>query len=243
MARTYAVYGGGFGSGTFKVARRDATVQVKDGITPVLNAFEKHLKSDLLRAARHTAYTLMVDIKSGIKRGSADSIMIPNRKVLDPSAMIRVYNKFKTRKIKKGTLVLDRMLRYSRRFMGNDGFGTNRTRNLLNAVNYAKIPNIGAVVGWGSKSSPYWGAVVQEARRGTPFNMSFSGTQPFTAKQKRFFAAIGLPTKKAAMTQPKAAFFEPFIRSRAGWIAKTMGDRIAFYIKSREAAAAARAIA
>jgi hypothetical protein len=243
MARAYAVYGGGFGSGTFKVAGRTASVEVKDGITPVLNGLEKHLKSDLFRAARHTAYTLMVDIKSGIRKGSADGISIPNRKVLDGAAMIRVYNQFKTRKVKNGALVRDRMLRYSRRFMGNEGFGTNKTRNLLNAVNYAKIPNVGAVVGWGSKSSPYWGTVVQEARRGKAFGggMSFVGTQPFTQKQRKFFAAIGLPTKKAAMTQPKAAFFEPFIRRRAGWVGRTMAARIDYYIKGREASASARA--
>lgn len=240
MARAYAIYGGGFGAGTFKVAGRDATVHVQDGITPVLNGLERYLKSDLLRAARHTAYTLMVDMKEGIQKGRADSITIPQRKVLDASAMIRVFNKFKTRKIKNGARIRDMMMRYSRRFMGNETFGQHRTRNLLRAVNYAKIPDVGAVVGWGSKSSPYWGAVVQEARRGKAFNMPFSGTQPFTKKQQRFFAAIGLPTKKTVMSQPKAAFFEPFIRRRAGWISRTMSSRIDYYIKNREASAASR---
>jgi hypothetical protein len=140
---------------------------------------------------------------------------------------------FKVGKIKNGARILAYMLRTSRRFMGG-GPGTMAQQNLMRAVNYMKL-STGAIIGWGSKSSPYWGNAVQEGKQGTPYRMEHTVIQPITSKkQEKFLRAIGMMPKDREIEQPKAAFFAPFIRGRAGWINATMDREIEKRIKQEE---------
>lgn len=224
--RAYAVYEG-FGTGL--AAGTGKNVMLKDGITPFCQKLIKAAPSQMVRAAQRVAYTMMKEIQQGIARGNLAGISIPDRKKLDAAATSRLL--LANHRLKKSldTRQLMRHLRQTRRFMGDSGIMG--SRGLMGAVKYAKQFN-GAVVGWASKRSPYWGAAVQEARRGSRFNMQHTGSQTVTKKMKRYFAMLGMPTKKTIINQPKADILAPYFRGRtqSNWLAYEMNKHLQRYI-------------
>jgi hypothetical protein len=169
-----------------------------------------------------------------IDRGYAEGFgRIAPRKVLDAKGVFNVLKKLKTRKLNK--MSRHRIEQYL--LHGPTRFGSSLgTKSLRNAVKYQKMKD-GAIVGWASKSSPRFGNAVQLGLRGWRNSMTWRGTQMYTDRQRRFFAAIGLPISKNKMyqKQPEAAFFGPLMahKVRSGAVNRVFDQKLEAAIRRR----------
>jgi hypothetical protein len=84
-------------------------------------------------------------------------------------------------------------------------------------------------MGWLSKSAAKWGDIAQRG-----------GVKAITDKQRKFFAAVGLPTKKTTINIPSAIFFGPLMHRKRDHMGKVFAKKIQEKIARREAKAKAK---
>jgi hypothetical protein len=196
----------------YRVYGAGAVVE-RDEITPFLAASMGAIPKDLASAAQSTAYEMQKVVKAFLRAGGGAGITIPPRKPLDAAGKRRVRR-----------LARDKQAQALLRG-GNKRFAGPGKRSLIRAIGYQKTPT-GAVMGWLSKSAAYWGARVQEG-----------GSKPVTDKQRRFMAAVGLPTKKTSIEQPRAMFFGDLMRRKKPEMARIFQRKLTERIARRIARA------
>jgi len=235
MPRTYKVYGGGLGFGFASGGVAHATMH--DEISPFLRMVQKHSKAHMARAARHIAFNLKNILQDGIRRGHVDGRVIPARKGMSASFREKIKRRINDSRMPGGDKA-----KAIKAFLSTSRL---RLKTLAGAIKYEKLKgDEGVLFGFASPTSSYWASAVQKGARGAPYGQMFQKSQPITAKQRRFFFALGIKTKKTKTEQPEANVFAPFIRGRSRYIAKTFHDRLAHLVakdaeKARAKAAAA----